>query len=1108
MAYTAEAIEIITDDGTGIPVTYTNTAIGLASDGHFYLITDRFNIVSGDGKIITGDTTRATWYQSILSRDYGAFSISRSCDFVEAGNIESVSSFNFSICNTDLFWATLKANGVYLARRMVKYYRVTSSDLVTFNFELRWTGIIDDQPYSDLTQSIQCVDNSKEIFKSLPLTAINTGSFPNAPSNSVDKFIPIVIGRVPYSPMINVTGSGARTALCTISGVDYYSAGATAVTNGGAPTYTAYVRLYTLGKTFSAKDSRLVNKYLHVVSGGASQYRRIYNNGATTSLDETYVYIDPSLDGHVTGNLWTTLGNTSSDVWYYEVVDLSPSLILSNKEINTIKKLNNADYIYAYSNNAYENISELKNSSSLTNINSTGYPGFSINSAIESESALSALFPIVPSGIIKQAETGWTTSGAPAVNASCPNLFDLSDSTGYTLTKSYSVISNATLSFDLSLPDQKILKQYSKLYILVDFEHRITSGASSNISIYLTAQTLDIYGRPVTTDVTTETIHSGTVTSTAEDILLLPRSYYGLSDGVVTRFDDKKAVLDLSAILSTSKSNNAYNKIRVGFGFTFPSTVSTYSFDIKEIGIIGERSISITSESVFSSVIGENFGTQWDTARSTPKTPSSPVLLIGDAYEHLLRNYDTVFTVWKAGKVYIVGDKIKSTADNGNIFVCTVAGTSHASTEPTWNTTEGATYTDGTVTWKQFQRIPIDTATFDALKVQRADWFIGRAITEKKESIEYYKELCRQGFFISSIAANGKVKVKSWLDNETPSVSFDSTNIIQGSIGQVQYTPMRKVYNDFTVRYDYESGGDKFSKQLTITNVDKPSFPAQTELDSDGTVISFTGISIYKDFGGQYGLEITTTSAHGLSTGVVVSLSGNTEGINFTGIIANVTATNKLDMIAAFTPTSFTSSSGTLKWFTSKAYKWTKYAGGFRNYARAKDLWDACHASYLITKTVNKCPDELSNCKWFIDPYAKDPDGNYIWQTGGVLDLDVSDDHPAVYYLEKLVLWTSWQKKQISFEVADVSTYSTIEIGDPVYFTDAKATNAVQVLGWVHEKTQIPKSETMIERIKFGITTLPEGYDSSLESLVIDEQGATDIIDEVSGTDIYDESGA
>lgn len=55
---------------------------------------------------------------------------------------------------------------------------------------------------------------------------------------------------------------------------------------------------------------------------------------------------------------------------------------------------------------------------------------------------------------------------------------------------------------------------------------------------------------------------------------------------------------------------------------------------------------------------------------------------------------------WATGTAYALGARVKATATPTHIFVCTVAGTSHAATEPTWPTTIDATVTDGTVTWK------------------------------------------------------------------------------------------------------------------------------------------------------------------------------------------------------------------------------------------------------------------------------------------------------------------------------------------------------------------------------------------------------------------------
>lgn len=57
-------------------------------------------------------------------------------------------------------------------------------------------------------------------------------------------------------------------------------------------------------------------------------------------------------------------------------------------------------------------------------------------------------------------------------------------------------------------------------------------------------------------------------------------------------------------------------------------------------------------------------------------------------------------TAWAVGTAYVVGDVRRATSGNETLyFHCTTAGTSHATTEPTWSTTVGGTTTDNTVTW-------------------------------------------------------------------------------------------------------------------------------------------------------------------------------------------------------------------------------------------------------------------------------------------------------------------------------------------------------------------------------------------------------------------------
>lgn len=62
-------------------------------------------------------------------------------------------------------------------------------------------------------------------------------------------------------------------------------------------------------------------------------------------------------------------------------------------------------------------------------------------------------------------------------------------------------------------------------------------------------------------------------------------------------------------------------------------------------------------------------------------------------------------TAWSTGAVKAAGAKVRQLATpsvgNERVFVCTVAGTTHASTEPTWVVTKGAATTDNTVTWTE-----------------------------------------------------------------------------------------------------------------------------------------------------------------------------------------------------------------------------------------------------------------------------------------------------------------------------------------------------------------------------------------------------------------------
>lgn len=69
-----------------------------------------------------------------------------------------------------------------------------------------------------------------------------------------------------------------------------------------------------------------------------------------------------------------------------------------------------------------------------------------------------------------------------------------------------------------------------------------------------------------------------------------------------------------------------------------------------------------------------------------------------------------VAVAWGASVAKVVGDVVKPITDNGYIYKVTVGGTT-GTTEPVWSTIEGATQTDGTVTYEVIKKLHTPSLT-------------------------------------------------------------------------------------------------------------------------------------------------------------------------------------------------------------------------------------------------------------------------------------------------------------------------------------------------------------------------------------------------------------
>jgi len=100
-------------------------------------------------------------------------------------------------------------------------------------------------------------------------------------------------------------------------------------------------------------------------------------------------------------------------------------------------------------------------------------------------------------------------------------------------------------------------------------------------------------------------------------------------------------------------------------------------------------------------------------------------------------------SAWVQNTAYAVDNIVKRTDSNEYRYICTTAGTSHATTEPTWPDTIGEIVDDGTVTW---QCVGSPVAIFSACPTYTVTWDSEDALIDvylPTDSLRIYKNSSR-----------------------------------------------------------------------------------------------------------------------------------------------------------------------------------------------------------------------------------------------------------------------------------------------------------------------------------------------------------------------------
>jgi len=618
---------IVLDISNNGEMTDTDASIGLDT-GIFYWITGIPTYSKADSPCqYSGEApTEKTWKESIITAIEKMSPIIRiGPDIVQTGGYGSLSGFSLEKDNTSKFWNTLATNSYYLINRPIDVYIFL--DDVSYHI---WGGVVAEVRYDEIVYKINCEDDFKLVHKPLPPDKITLTSFPDADVESVGDIIPISIGNVNKSKVMNVRGISEPIVLGNINNENIKTTAATSASINSDGNYVLTIKTPFL--RFEDDHFKDTGQYwLRVIKGSTESVKILTNNSASAVRDSDstvdIVLAQPlSLTATEFNSAYQYAGTLiSKNVWFFQIIKMNVDHVVSNKAIEEFVLNSNNEMELTYYNKDrkdYDNINEMIVGKDATAANIYNMPYIDIlNNYLNIEGDFKRLVPIFPT---KLNLISHTTAGPGTVQtdeftqANMSTLIDKSRATSLEI-KANEAAGSAWIglyfTFNIYMPDDVIINELDELYLA--FEMYGDGGGddtAADLKWFINGYTA--YG--LLFDDKTESDYPESFDA-AFYLYLLDNQYYlgaGNAGGKDSAFGAEVNSVRLmnlikvnSDLMDSFNDGLAINRFRLYILYTITPTVDQSITNMKmyQIGFIGMKKLNVIKDDIYIKIKGEKY---------------------------------------------------------------------------------------------------------------------------------------------------------------------------------------------------------------------------------------------------------------------------------------------------------------------------------------------------------------------------------------------------------------------------------------------------------------------------------------------------------------------